>query len=181
MRTIAVTIALGLAACASGPIQLPPSVKTSGQYIDRIEARYAGSATTADAQKCAALELTNPDVLITGTAGGALRSGPPTAQVMQGGGVVQQVGDDFVIVRGAAEYSVLGGVTSRAVRFTVVIDLKPDQIKMTAGDISQVQLQAGIAAPTGFQRVGTWTGSGSTDAVSAIQAELDQLAICLRN
>ena len=120
MRTPIIIAALGVAACASGPVQLPPGVKTSGQYIDRVEARYPGSATTADAQKCAALELTNPDVLITGTAGGVLRPGLPTAQVLQGGGVVQQVGDDFVIARGAAEYSVLGGVTSCVVRFSIV-------------------------------------------------------------
>ena len=129
-------LALALSACAAGQVQLPPGVTTSGQFLERIEASYRGLGSVAEAQKCAALELTNPDVLVSGTAGGVLRSGLPTAQVLPGSGVVQQVGDDFLVARAAAEYSVLGGITSRVVRFSLLIEFTNGQVKATAGDIT---------------------------------------------
>ena len=128
---------LAFSACAGGQVRLPPGVTTSGQFLERIEANYRGSGLVANAQKCAALELTNPDVLVSGTVGGVFRPGLPTAQVLPGSGVVQQAGDDFLVARAAAEYNVLGGITSRVVCFSLLLEFTNGQVKATAADITQ--------------------------------------------
>ena len=191
--------ALLLAGCSAGQqrearLNNIPSLKTqyNGQreYLKEYSAKIKTNKTPLEKVKiCVLRNVSNRDVILSDASksfvgaytGNYYNIGSKT--VVNGGGVVESVGDaGAIIVQGNTSYSFDSGIVQikRVVRFTLDAIPRSEQIDLTFSNIQQAQTETGAFPNTGFFDIGTWEGAGPYQAIMSLDNIVSSISECIK-
>lgn len=138
--------------------------------------------------RCVSQVVVNHGVTLTGT---ATTIGPytgrmyatPTAQTAAGGTVIKFVSDDkrSVVAEGSETYrgSGMAAMTQRNIRFTLSADVVGNALQVKFDNLNTVQLDTGVAANSGYHKLGAWSSAKPEEAIDAMRAVSRKLRDCL--
>lgn len=198
-KCICFMAALLLAGCSAGQqrearLNNIPSLKTqyNGQheYLKEYSAKIKTNKTPLEKVKiCVLRNVSNRDVILSDASksfvgaytGNYYNIGSKT--VVNGGGVVESVGDaGAIIVQGNTSYSFDSGIVQikRVVRFTLDAIPRSEQIDLTFSNIQQAQTETGAFPNTGFFDIGTWEGAGPYQAIMSLDNIVSSISECIK-
>lgn len=198
-KCICFMAALLLAGCSAGQQREArqnniPSLKTqyNGQreYLKEYSAKIKTNKTPLEKVKiCVLRNVSNRDVILSDASksfvgaytGNYYNIGSKT--VVNGGGVVESVGDaGAIIVQGNTSYSFDSGIVQikRVVRFTLDAIPRSEQIDLTFSNIQQAQTETGAFPNTGFFDIGTWEGAGPYQAIMSLDNIVSSISECIK-
>ena len=198
-KCICFMAALLLAGCSAGQqrearLNNIPSLKTqyNGQreYLKEYSAKIKTNKTPLEKVKiCVLRNVSNRDVILSDASksfvgaytGNYYNIGSKT--VVNGGGVVESVGDaGAIIVQGNTSYSFDSGIVQikRVVRFTLDAIPRSEQIDLTFSNIQQAQTETGAFPNAGFFDIGTWEGAGPYQAIMSLDNIVSSISECIK-
>lgn len=188
---------LGLWGCTAAPVkELPENVTLSEpqsrmgstvRLVDAVTFERQGAVKQSPAT-CVSLNVDNSEVTLSDSSASFVGAYTGTyydieSSRKEGGGATLQHADEesgVVVAKGVTEYT-SGGLMpiGHAARYKLLVAPMPGKTVVQFKDIEYAQKSTGYMENTGFQRLGTWWGSGVMDAYAAMEQQADKVLDCI--
>lgn len=186
LKLMTCAITLTLTACGSVP--LPDNVTTTGNAIGSIRYSHTPAVSFDKVKRCIALNINNDNVRLTDNAGSFV--GYKGRYYNINNSHTDFAPNTLVFVDDNQQHIVVNGNTgytlrmiNYAVRFRLQLQTvaNENKINMLFDTISRAQLYTGSSTNNGFNPIYTHYGAHPDEAVKAIEAVKNNLALCLNN
>ena len=187
----------GLWGCSAAPVEeLPENITLSEpesrmgatvRMVDAVTFERQGALKQSPAT-CVSLNVDNSEVTLSDSSASFVGAYSGTyydieSSRTEGGGATMQHADSesgVVVAKGTTEYT-SGGLMpiGHAVRYKLLVAPMPGKTIVQFKDVEYAQKSTGYMKNSGFQRLGTWWGSGVMDAYAAMEEQADKVLDCI--
>ncbi|MGP9633532.1 hypothetical protein ACT3R7_10745 [Halomonas sp. AOP43-A1-21] len=195
-------VALLLTGCAStqsvdGSFATLPGVTlssdgSSNQYFESARFDYDSSSVSGDAlEYCIASIVENRGVSLTGETASyispftGIRYSNEGTRETAGGQVIAFASDDKseVVANGTTNYRTTFGMVpiERAVQYRLSARALESGLSLIFDSLKQAQLNTGVSANTGYNRIGAWSGAGASHAYDSLRSVAQDIQGCVAN